>query len=492
LKQPVTEHTRSLDSVFAGGLAWSAGSKGVTQILSWTSVLVAARLLATSDFGLAGMAGAFLVVTNVLAEFGIGSAVLQMQELERDVVAQIHTFACLMCGLVFLAAEAASPLIASFFKSERLLPVLLVNNIAFFLTGFQQVPLALMQQQMDYRRISLAEAASASIQALLTIAGALAGFGYWAIIAGFVLGKLAGTALNYYWQPIHFRRPRWKDIATPVKMGGQIAISRLAWSTYTQSDGIVVGRVLGASALGTYQMAMTLAAAPAEKVSTLVMRAAGPLFAKVQNDHALVRRYFLIIVEAMSLTVVPMMLGLAIVAPEAVRVVLGTKWSGAATPLFWLALFVILRTASVLCDQVLVALRQTRFTMGMSLLNLAVMPLSFFIASRWGVNAVAASWLILSPITILPMILKLIQGIRFSVSEIVETLMPGLAGSAVMVPVVGLLHEWRSAGPYPRLGVEISCGAAVYLVVVMGPFCEKVLRYFRFLKSLRQEQAILK
>ena len=36
----------------------------------------------------------------------------------------------------------------------------------------------------------------------------------------------------------------------------------------------------------------TLASAPAEKISTLIMRAAGPLFAKIQNDPALVRRYF--------------------------------------------------------------------------------------------------------------------------------------------------------------------------------------------------------
>jgi len=477
MSQLAAGDARRLDRVFAGGIAWSAGSKAVTQLLSWASVLIAARLLSPNDFGLAGMAGAFLVVTNVLAEFGIGSAVLQMQELESDVLSQIHTF-------IFFAAEAASPLIASFFKSDRLLPVLLVNNLAFFLTGFQQVPLALLQREMDYRRISMAEAASASVQAVATIAGAVAGLGYWALIAGLVLGKFTATALNYYWRPVHFRMPRWNQIAVPIKMGGQIAVSRLAWSGYTQSDGIVVGRVLGAPALGTYQMALTLATAPAEKISTLIMRAAGPLFAKIQKEEALVRRYFLIILEAMALTVLPAMLGLALVAPDAIAAVLGSKWSAASAPLFWLALFVIVRTASVLCDQVLVSLRHTRFTMNMSLLNLAVMPAAFLAASHWGLNVVAASWLVLSPITILPMIVKLARCANCSFREMTGALMPALAGSAALLVAVSIVREWHSSSAYVRLAAEILAGAGSYGLVVFGPFRGRIRRYRSFIQSL--------
>jgi PST family polysaccharide transporter len=274
-------------------------------------------------------------------------------------------------------------------------------------------------------------------------------------------------------------------------MGAQIAISRLAWSTYTQSDGIVVGRVLGAAVLGTYQMAMTLASAPADKISTLVMRAAGPLFAKVQKDEALVRRYFLIILEALGLTVLPIMLGLAVVAPDATQVVLGAKWSASASPLFWLALFVTIRTASVLCDQVLVALRKTRFTMSMSLLAAVVMPAAFVVASRWGVTAVAASWLILSPVTVLPMLAKLGAVARLRFSEALDALLPGLAASGAMLIAAGFVREWHSANVYLRLVAEICAGGAVYFAVLLGPFREKVLRYIRFVKSLRQE-AILK
>lgn len=52
----------------------------------------------------------------------------------------IHGFICLLCVGIFLLGEAASALIADFFKSDRLLPVVLVSNPTFLITGFQQVP----------------------------------------------------------------------------------------------------------------------------------------------------------------------------------------------------------------------------------------------------------------------------------------------------------------------------------------------------------------
>ena len=60
-------------------------------------------------------------------------------------------------------------------------------------------------------------------------------------------------------------------------------MSRLAWTAYNQSDSIIVGRMLGESALGSYRVALNLASAPAEKIGTLVMRVTGPMFAKVQE-----------------------------------------------------------------------------------------------------------------------------------------------------------------------------------------------------------------
>jgi len=489
------EQKRRLDALFVGGVAWTAGGKWGTQLFSWASVFLVARLLSPSDFGIAGMASFFALLTNILAEFGVSTAVLQMPELERVVLAQLHAFSCLICTLAFVVSIPAAPLIASFFQIEHLTILIVVNNLAFFITGFQDVHLGLLQRDIDYRRLSLAEASQALVQAVVTVTAAWSGLGYWSLIIGPAVGKATAAVLVCRWKPIPFAFPRWKDIRAPIRLGGQAAIGRLAWAAYTQADGITVGRVLGKSLLGVYQMAGNLASAPAEKISTLIMRAAGPLFAKVQSDVALVRRYFLILAQALTMIELPLMLGLGMVAPEAVQVVLGSKWAGMVAPLRWLLLFMTVRTLGSLADQVLISQRLTGFTMRMSLLNLFVMPAAFVVAAHWkGTSGVAAAWFVLAPLTIFPLAWKVLRTIHANLRELGEALLPAVAGVSAMVGVLFALRVWLVPQPWPvlfRLTIQVAVGAAVYGMVLMGFFRERVMRYVRFVQDLRKQTEVL-
>jgi PST family polysaccharide transporter len=260
------------------------------------------------------------------------------------------------------------------------------------------------------------------------------------------------------------------------------------------SDGVIVGRMLGGAALGAYQMAMSLANAPAEKIGLLVMRVTGPLFAKVQKDQELVRRYFRIVSESLSLAVFPLLIGLALVGPEALRVLLGSKWSAAAGPIRWLAVFMCARTLSVLFSQVLVSLRWTRFNMFVSLVSFVVMPSAFFVATRWGTNAVAASWLILSPVTVLPLAVKLLHATQLRYRDFLGMLMPALAGCAMMVAAVMAVRLWTGNGHIPAVAavaVQVAVGGAAYLGFLWVFYRNKLTRYIDFLLGLRRGDAVL-
>lgn len=486
---PTPEDKRNLDHHFAGGLAWTAGVKSATQILTWGSLLVVTRLLSPSDYGVGEMAGTMFIFSNVLAEFGVGTAVLHMPELSRTSLAQMHLFSFMVCCGFFGLATLASPLVASFYHSEHV-SFFMANNLGLILTGLEAVPMGLLQRDMDYRRLSLIEAAMVLLQSVVTIVTAWLGWGYWALFAGAATGKTAATIMVCSWKHVGFVWPRWRDIKAPVELGRQTAIGRVAWALYSQADGIVVGRVLGASVLGTYRMAMNLASAPSEKVSTLLMRTATPLFANVKDDPAKVRRYYLILVEILMLIVMPLMLGLAMVSPLAIRVVLQAKWLDAAGPVRWLAIFMVLRTIGTLTEQVLISQRMTRFTMRISILNFVIMPVAFIVAALWkGTTGVAGAWVVLAPVTIIPLIVKALRTIGLRYREFLSALYPPLGATAIMGLVLLGLNNWprfQAAPPIPRLALQVAAGGIVYGSVLMGFFRERMLRYFNFLASLRK------
>jgi PST family polysaccharide transporter len=482
------EDQRNLDHKFAGGLAWTAGAKWATQVLTWASLLAVTRLLSPSDYGVAEMAGIFALVTNVMGEFGIGTAVLHMPELSRKTLAQLHSFSCLLCAGIFALATLATPLVASFFHTEHLL-IFIANNTLLLLTGFQAVPMGLLSRDMDYRRLSLLEATGVTVQSIVTVIAAFLGWGYWALFAGNLAGRLVGTILVCSWKHAGFAWPRWRDIHAPAQLGWQTAIGRTAWALYSLADGIVVGRMLGVAVLGNYRIAMNVASAPAEKVSTLLMRTATPLFANVKDDHGLVRRFYLIMVEILSLIVTPAMVGLAVVAPLAIPVVFGARWNAASAPVRWLALFMIVRTMGILTEQVLISQKMTRFTMRMSIVNLAMMPVAFVVGALWqGMTGVAAAWLYLSPLTIVPLLLVLFHTIHLPYRSYLAALIPAITGSAGMCLALLAIRQILPAS-WPAqitLAVQVAVGAAVYGAILILAFRERVLRYVRFLQDLRK------
>jgi O-antigen/teichoic acid export membrane protein len=296
------------------------------------------------------------------------------------------------------------------------------------------------------------------------------------------------------WKRVSFARPVWKDIRGAVELGRQIAVSRMAWYAYTYSDGVIVGRILGHDPLGSYRMSMNLASAPAEKVSTLLMRTAGPLFANIQNDLVLVRRYYLIFAEALCLTVIPLMTGLIVLSPVAVPLVLGKQWTSAVAPLQWLSAFVILRTLSTLTDQVLMSQRLTQLSMRMSLLSLVVMPIAFYFAARSnGTVGVALSWLVLAPITILPSQIIMMRRIHLPFRDFAGAFWPAAASSAVMALGLYGVRHWAARLTLPvaaSLALQIAVGCAIYALFLFVVFRAKVFRYINFVRDMRSKKDV--
>jgi PST family polysaccharide transporter len=481
---PRKEH---LDRQVAGGVVWTATAKWATQLLTWGSVLVAARMLSPADFGLMEMAGIVTLVAMVLADFGIGAAVVQMRELEKSRIAQVNTVSILLGVIAVLLGAAVAPLLAWFYRAPALTLLVSVNSLGFLITSLQVVPNALLQRDLDYRRLSLAEAAHAAVQASATVICAVAGMGYWTFVVAAFSGRGIATLLAWYWRPAGFALPRWREIGAPLRFGSQVAVTNIMSTLFVMMDTIVVGRVLGESRLGQYRIAINLGGAPAEKVGQLIMRVTGPLFARVQADVVLMRRYFFYVTEVLALVMFPLSIGLALTAEEVIRVILGARWEEAIEPMRWLALYTAVRSLQTIANQALISLRETRFLMALSISNLVVMTAAFVVAAPHGLGMVAAAWLVAAPLTALPSLLRVFHRMEFSPGHYLRALGSAAAATLAMaVAVFGVRDYIPWAGTsWWKLAAEVGVGAAVYAAVLFGVFRSRVALYFQFFRDMR-------
>ncbi len=459
----------SMDHVLLRSIAWTGAGKWATQLLTWASTILAARLLSPTDYGVMGMATMYLGFINLVSEFGLGQSVITLRSLSGRQIAQINSISLLLgCGF-FVFSSATASLVGHFFHSPQLPAVILVMSFGFLIAGFQVVPDALLQRDLNFKWIASFDTVRALTQSISTVALAWLGFGYWSLAFGNLSGTVIYTALVVASKRHWFALPSLRELKASLSFSADVLGSRVAWYSYSNSDFLVAGRVLGEASLGAYTLAWTMASTPVEKIANMVMKVTPAFFSAVQHDKAQLRRYLLGITEGLSLLCFPASIGLALVADEFVLAVLGPRWAPATTPLRMLALYAALRSITTLLPILLNALQRSRFVMWNTVVAAAVFPLAFYLTSRWGTTGIAAAWIFLYPCITAPLVWRTTRELDLPIGRYLASMAPAIRACLVMVlAVCGIRMLTPSQWPVlVRLLISVAAGGVTYVGFVL-------------------------
>ena len=482
LPAPTAKHTS-----LAANLAWRALANWSSQLVSWAALLVVVRLLSPEDFGLVGMSVVLYWYLRYLGDFGIMATVIRHQDLSQETLAQLNTMGAVFgTGSFLLACLFAWPA-ALFFKTPRMALVAVVICIALIPVGLRSVPEGLLNKEMRFKSLSLFDALAGMVSAAVTVLLAGLGFHYWALVLGNLLSEITRFAIILSVRHHRFAWPRIATIREPLTFGRNVLLGGFAWSTYNTVDNVTAGRVLGQAALGLYGMAWTLANIPLEKIVSLVSTLIPAYLARVQTDLAALRNYVRVLTEAIALAMFPATIGLALVARDAVPLVMGPKWNGMVAPLEVLCVYAAFRSVVSLLPKVLIAVGNARFVMRVEVSGLVLMPIAFYIGSHWGITGIAFGWVFAYPIIALAHYWKVLATIEMGVGDYISALRPAFDGSVAMAVAVGVL-QWTlpsSHFQWLRLMVEIGGGAAVYIATVALLHPQRAMHFWSIAKRVR-------
>jgi O-antigen/teichoic acid export membrane protein len=471
----------------ASNLAWRALANWSSQLVSWSALLVLVRLLSPKDFGLVGMSVVLYWYLKFLGEFGIMQTVIRHRDLSEETLAQLNTMGVVFgVGTFLLACLLAWPS-ARFFKTPAVVPVAIVTCMGLIPLGIRSVPEGLMSRDMRFKSLSLFDALRDIFSAIVTVLLAWAGFRYWSLVVGNLLSEFARCAIILSVQRHRYAWPKLATIKEPLTFGRRVLVTGFAWSTYNTLDNVTAGRVLGQAALGLYAMAWNLANMPLEKIVSLVTTMVPAYLSRVQTDLAALRHYVRNLSEMISLATFPTTIGMALVARDAVPLLMGRKWDGMIAPLQVLCVYAAVRSVVALLPKVLTAFGHAKFVMRVEVSGLVMMPIAFWIGSHWGIRGIAYGWVFAYPIIAVAEYLKTMKSIEMRAGEYFRSLRPALDGSIAMALAVGLLQWKLPAGvsPWPRLIIEIGGGAVVYLATLALLHRDRAVHFLSIVKRMR-------
>lgn len=318
----------------ASGVIFTGLAQAIKLATQFVSVVVMARLLDPSDFGLVAKVSPIYALAILFHDLGLSQSTMQKPELTAD---EVNSFFWINVGaglILSSALIACSPLIARFYGDPRTIGLTIAMALLLFIGGLGNQHGAIMARRMEFR----AQATLNTISSLAALAGAVGWAvvfgGYWAIYAGMAVGTLLpviGVWICIGWRP---SRPALAPDTLPMlKYGLGITTANFTNFLVQSLNSVVIGRVLGDRPLGLYDRASRLLSTPLSQLIFPISSAVVPILYRLHDDDDRYRRTFLRTVGSLTLLISPGVVWAIVMADHLVPVLLGAKWTE-AIPLF--------------------------------------------------------------------------------------------------------------------------------------------------------------
>lgn len=466
-----------LDRSLVTGIAWTAALRWLAQGISWAGTLYAARILAPSDYGIVAAAMLPVGLVRLVEDFGLDAVLVQDRAIAGNVQAQLAGFALLLAGTLAVIFFLAARPIATFFHEPAIATALELLSPLIVLDALQIIPRALLQRDLAYRRLALLALAQVCVIQATLVFAARAGFGYQSLIFNTLAGSAIAVLVLIAWRPYAVRLPReLKSIATPIAQGWRLLISRASWYAYSNTDRLIVGRMLGKDLLGAYAFAADFANQPIQEITAAFSRVVPGVFSAVQRDPPALRRYFFMLTEFIFFLALPAAAGLALVADVLVALALGPQWQAVVTPLRILCIATAFTAAQVFVSHILMWTGHFRANMWCTILAVAVLPAALYVGSRHGLPGVAWALAITLPVVNLPALVIASRTLGTPVWHWLKALLPASVCTLFMVLCVlglrlALPGQWSNL---QKLAALVAGGALAYAAVVFAIYGQRV------------------
>lgn len=471
------------------GFAWQGLTKLITQVLTWASMVVVARILTPGEYGVAAVA---TVVTGVLITFmemGLSAALVQKEEVSRREEEGVFYLSLAISFALYGLLYISAPALAGFYEMAELEGILRLSGLALIAGSLRTVPMAKAMRAMDFRYRSLVEMAGNLGAALVTIILVTHGFGVWSLAWG-VVATFGIMAAGYLPLLDRFPRPglrRFGEIGAVVRYGVHIMGGQFAYSLHKQSDVFVIGKLLGGTATGFYSMAVKLADIPLDKIASVFVQVSFPALSRVRGDSAASKKMYLQLHRYLLAISLPLIFGLMAVAEDAVSVVLSDKWLPMVPVLQILCILNAVRISGTLASPGLNSRGRADITLGYSLVSLIVLPAVYLAAAYLGdVTTVALARLAVFPLLYAGLLYFLLRDLELSLGAFWDSARsPLIAAGIMLLAVAGFQLAAQGMGAAARLLISTGIGAAVYLTAFRLLFPDDV-------KQARQAWALLR
>jgi PST family polysaccharide transporter len=433
-------------------------------VLRLGSLFILARLLVPEEFGLISMVIAITAIAERFKDLGLALVTVQREKIGYEEVNVLFWLNAALGLLMFVLIAACARPIAAFYGDSRLVEITLAIAICFLFGGITIQHQALLRRQMAFGKIATVQLTASVLSIVVAIVLAVAGFGYWALVAREVAHSLfvaLGSWVAFPWVP---GRPRWqRNFKSMVFFGRDVTVFNVIWFLAHNLDQILVGRLFGASALGLYRQGINLVLAPVSHLTYPISTVAEAALSRLQSDPEKYRRYYVRLVGSVSAISMPLVMFFVVFAEEIVLIALGPRWGGATVFVRILAIAALVKPVTTTAGFVMTSCGKTQRYVWWGFLSSLALAMSLLIGALGGVTGIAWGHVGAAYLLSIPLLYVGFKGTPIRVSDFVTATMRPIAASLIMVGILaGIKASGLVSSPLGMLAVGATVAIPVF------------------------------
>lgn len=419
-----TEHLQAdlKDRSIRGGAVILMG-QGAKFLLNVSSMIILARLLTPSDFGLIAMVAPITGFLGLFQDLGLSMATIQQKEINHAQVSGLFWINVLVSLVITVLCFALAPLVARFYGDGRLTGITMAMGSLFIISGLTTQHIAILRRQMRFSRLVVLDTFSNLIGVISAVFAGALGAGYWSLIflsAVGVLTNMVGAWLSTKWIPGLMQRK--SGLRPLVAFGGGLTGFNIMNYFARNLDNVLIGQVWGENSLGLYSRAYSFLVMPIQQVNGPISCVATPALSRLQDDPVRFKSYFCKVLRISTFITFPFIAYLVMNSRDIIIMGFGKQWEP-MIPIY--RILSISAFAQVIGN--MTGILYSSLGLGKRMLRWGVMGsswlmISFFIGIPYGAKGVAFAYSSAIILMLVPCIIYAIHKTPILFNDIVQSI----------------------------------------------------------------------
>ena len=459
----------NLKSKTISGVKWTTFSSVILALLQILQLVILARLLDPSIFGLMAITSVVIGFAQAFLDMGISNAIIHKQEVSHTQLSTLYWLNILSGVVLFIIVSLCAPLVALFYQEAELTNIIILVAMTFLIQPFGQQFVVLWQKELRFNDIAKVDVITKLLSLLVSVIFAYYNYGVYALVYGVLAGTLLQTLVFIY---KGFREYtisfvfQLSDVREFLNFGlYQMAEKTLNYFN-SQIDTLLIGKLLGVETLGVYNIAKHIIMKPIQIINPIVSKVSFPVMAKIQHDTDKLKEIYLKTINLLSSTNFPIYLFMLMTAPQLVALIFGEKWIDAVVIVQILSIYGACRSTMNPIGSLLLAKGRADWGFYWNLGLFFYIPIVIYVASQWGIETLSWAMVCVMVSLLTPMWYFLVKPLtqasfwEYHQQILTSALISIFIGAFISI----LLNSLNNLSPFVALlltGIVISTGVLI-------------------------------